>query len=42
MKFDTLHEASERHTPNEECENFITAHTERATECISTKQRAKY
>ena len=31
----------ERHTSNDEYENFITAHIEAADGCILTKQRAK-
>ena len=39
-KFDTLQEISERHAPNDEYENFVTAHLE-AAECIPTKPRVK-
>ena len=39
-KFDILQEIFERHTPNDEEENFVTAHLEAATECIPTKLRA--
>ena len=38
---DTLPEASERHTLNEEYENVVTAHLEPAAEFILTKSRAK-
>ena len=40
-KFDALHDISETPTPNDEYENFVSAHLEAATECIPTKQRAK-
>ena len=40
-KFDTLQEISEKHTLNDEYENFITAHMETAAKCIPTKPRAK-
>ena len=40
-KFDTLEETSERLTPNDEYENFVTAHLEAATKCIPIKPRAK-
>ena len=39
--FDTLQETSERHSPNDEYETFVTAHIEAATKCISTKPKAK-
>ena len=38
-KSDTLYEISERHTPNDKYENFVTAHTEAAAECKPTKCR---
>ena len=31
----------EKHTPNDEYENFVNAHLEAVAECIPTKQRAK-
>ena len=40
-KFDTLQETSEKHTPNDEYENFVTTHMEAAAECIPAKPRAK-
>ena len=40
-KFDILQEAIESPTPNEEYENFVSAHLEAASECVPTKQRAK-
>ena len=40
-KFNTLPETSERHSPNDKYENFVTAHTEAAAECIPSKLRAK-
>ena len=41
-KLNSLHEISETHTPNEEYENFATAHIKAAAaECIPTKPRAK-
>ena len=40
-KLDTLKETSERHYPNDEYENFVTAHTEEAAEYILTKPRTK-
>ena len=41
-KFDTPQDTSERHTPNNEHENFVTTHIEAATaEYIPFKQRAK-
>ena len=36
-KFDTLQETSERYTPNDEYENFVTAHIDTAAKCIPTK-----
>ena len=41
-KFDILQETSESQTPNEEYENFVSAHTEAAAECIPTKLKAKH
>ena len=40
-KFHTLQETSESHTPNDEYENFVTAHMEAAAECIPTKWKVK-
>ena len=40
-KYDTLQEISERHTPNNEYENFLDAHTEAIAECKPTIPRAK-
>ena len=40
-KFDTHQDTSERHSSNEEYENFVTTHKEAAFECITTKPRAK-
>ena len=40
-KFDTLHEISDKHTLNEEYENFVTVHIEAAAKCIPIKPRAK-
>ena len=39
---DTLQETFEKHTTNDEFENFITTHIEAAAECIPTKPKAKY
>ena len=39
-KFDAL-QKTERHTSNDEYENFVNAHLEAAAECIPTKQRAE-
>ena len=39
--FDTLQKISETHTPNDKYENFITAHTGAAAECILIKPRAR-
>ena len=41
-KFDTRQETSERHTPNDEYENFLTAHVETAFKCIQFKSKAKF
>ena len=41
-EFDTLQGISKTHTPNEEYENFVNAHTESAAEFIPTKPRAKH
>ena len=38
--FDHLQETTERHTPNDEYENFVSAHRE-AAEWLPTKPRAK-
>ena len=35
-------DTSERHTPNDEYENFHATHMKAAAKCISTKPRAKY
>ena len=40
-KLDAQQENREKHTSNDEYENFVNAHLEAATECIPTKQRAK-
>ena len=32
---------SERHTPNDKYENFVTAHLEAASECIPVKSKVK-
>ena len=40
-KFDILQEST-MYSPNEEYENFVSAHLEAAAECIPTKQRAKH
>ena len=40
-KFDALQEKTERHTPNDEYENFVNAPLEAAAECIPTKLRTK-
>ena len=40
-EFDILQDISEIHTPNDEYENFVTAHMEAAAECIQSKLRAK-
>ena len=36
-----LKETSERYTPNDKYENFVTSHLDTAAECIPTKPRAK-
>ena len=41
-RFETLQEKKEKDTPNDEYENFITAHLEAAAKCIPTKPRTKY
>ena len=40
-KFDTLLETFQRHSPNDEYENFVTTHLEAAFESILIKPRAK-
>ena len=40
-KSDILQKISERHTVNDEYENFVTTHIEAAAECLPTKLRAK-
>ena len=40
-KFDTLQETIERHTANDEYENFITTHIEATAECIPIKPRTR-
>ena len=41
-KQDTLEDAtSERHTPNDKYQKFVTAHLEAAAECISNKPITK-
>ena len=40
-KFDTLQEISERHTTNDEHENFIITHIDTTTKYIPTKPKAK-
>ena len=40
-QIDILQETSKTHTPNDEYENFFTAHIEAAAECIITKPTAK-
>ena len=40
-KFDAQQEKTEKHTPNNEYENFVNAHLESAAEYIPTKQRTK-
>ena len=40
-KFDTLQETSERHTPNDKYEHFVTNRIEAAAKTIPTKPRAK-
>ena len=40
-KFDALEGKSETHTPNDEHENFVSAHLEAVAECMPTKQRTK-
>ena len=40
-KFDIFLERSERHTPNDEYENFVIARIDLAAECIPTKLRTK-
>ena len=41
-RFETLHEKTEKGTPNNEYENFVNAHLEAAAQCIPTKPRTKY
>ena len=40
-RFETLHEKTEKVTPNDEYENFVEAHLEAASKCIPTKPRTK-
>ena len=40
-KFNTHQETFERHTLNDEYENFVTTHIEAAAKCTPTKPRAK-
>ena len=40
-KFDTLQGISERHSPNDEHENFFTAYIGAVTKCIPTESRVK-
>ena len=40
-KFDTLLKSSEKHTPNDEYENFVTTHIEATAKCIPFKPRIK-
>ena len=40
-KCDALQEKTEKHTPNDEYENFVNAHLEAVEEYIATKQRTK-
>ena len=40
-KFDRLQETSERHTPNDEYERFLTTHIETASKCVPSKGRLK-
>ena len=40
--FETLQEKTEKVTPNDEYENFVSAHLEAAAKCIPTKPRTKY
>ena len=40
-RFETLHEKTEKGTPNDEYENFVNAHLEAAANCILTKPRTK-
>ena len=42
IDFETLQEKTEIRTPNDEYEDFVNAHLEAATNCISTKPRTKY
>ena len=41
-RFETLHEKTEKGTPNDKYENFVNAHLETAANCIATKPRTKY
>ena len=41
-KFDAPQETRERHFPDNEYKNFVTAHMEEAAEYIPTKPRAKF
>ena len=41
-RFETLQEKTEKSTPNDEYENFVTAHLEAAAKCIPTKLKTKY
>ena len=42
-KFNSFQATFERHTPNDEYENFVTTHLEAAAaECIPTKLRVKF
>ena len=38
--YDFYQKTSERHTPNDEYENFFTAYIESAAQCIPNKSRA--
>ena len=41
-RFETFQEKIEIRTPNDEYENFVSAHLEAAVKCIPTKPRTKY
>ena len=41
-RFETLQEKTEKGTPNDEYDYFVSAHLEAATKCILTKPRTEY
>ena len=41
-RFEALQEKMEKHTPNDEYENFVNVHLEAAVKCIPTQLKTKY